>query len=258
MSTPSFNRPSPWLCIEPFSSREGLSLSVCERTIHSVVLFRARLGCIDRNFALLLLYNITHQHTVKERSDFTSSSSSSSTWAWNKRQTRKRRRRKSFEKGPFLRLFSFNLKRNQLDSIIRKKKIEKNVCFVFLPLAARQGHVPSTKVNWWRNRNVIASWALQSAGAFFLFLTLRAGTDFTTWMGHTHTHTNTQSLSHRNVHTHRHNTNTHVVSSNDWTAGTPETELKKTAVWIFQNPFLFLFIFYGYLVTWWQRNMCNR
>jgi hypothetical protein len=131
MSTPSFNRPSPWLCIEPFSSREGLS--VCVRTIHSVVLFRARLGCIDRNYALLLLYNITHQHTVKERRDFTSSSSSSSTWAWNKRQTRKkRRRRKIFEKkGLFLRLFSFNLKWNQLDSIIRKKEIEKMFVFVF-------------------------------------------------------------------------------------------------------------------------------
>ena len=118
MSTPSFNRPSPWLCIEPFS-REGL----CVRTIHSVVLFRARLGCIDRNFALLLLYNITHQHTVKERSEFTSSYSSS-TWAWNKRQTRKKKKKKKkfWERAFFLRLFSFNLKRNQLDSIIRRKK----------------------------------------------------------------------------------------------------------------------------------------
>lgn len=54
-------------------------------------------------------------------------------------------------------------------------------------------------------------------------------------MGHTHIHKHSISF------THTHNTNTHVVSSNDWIAGTPETELKKNRR---LNISKFFFVFY--------------
>jgi hypothetical protein len=113
-----------------------------------------------------------------------------------KANAKKKKKKKNFwEKGPFFTVVFFQFEMKSTGFNYKKERNRKNVCFCFffLPLAARQGHVPSTKVNWWRNRNVIASWALRSACAFFLNFAGRNGFHH---LNGTYTHTQTLNLFH--------------------------------------------------------------